>query len=310
MSWKWPDGPKHISQEHPEETDVQSRRASLIIFLSAFAAASLIASPGATAKDDLLHKGIQEYHARDYRNAAGHLGAALTTDFNNPVLHYYLANSYVNLNETKGAIREFRIAYALDPEGEVGKFSKQALAYLGAELTEVAAKKEPPPVQKPVPKVDPHLERALNTLDRQGDLAHRARIGEAKSVSDELSRKGDEALRTKRSDMMSRLPSWYKRLKDNQLPDDMARQLEILRREFDSRKSNSMDTGMREASELKRSAENLRGLLNEKPKSGATHLDPVGTNLYTRNYKHSAAGNKAAPGAAGSAGAAKTRSGP
>src|SRR5262249_42714207 len=61
------------------------------------------------------------------------LGAALNSDFNNPVLHYYMANSFLHLKQTEAAIREFRIAYALEPNKEVGKFSKDALATLGVD---------------------------------------------------------------------------------------------------------------------------------------------------------------------------------
>ncbi len=76
--------------------------------------------------------GISEYKAGDFANASGHLGAALSTDYNNPTLHYYLANSYIKLGQKDGAIREFRIAYALQPKGEIAQYSKQALSQLGA----------------------------------------------------------------------------------------------------------------------------------------------------------------------------------
>ncbi len=90
----------------------------------------------ACAGEDLIKQGIAEYNAGDFGNAAGHLGAALSTDFNNPVLHYYLGNSYVRLKQKDGAIREFRIAYALQPDAQVGQYSKDALALLGASVVE------------------------------------------------------------------------------------------------------------------------------------------------------------------------------
>jgi tetratricopeptide (TPR) repeat protein len=83
----------------------------------------------AGAAENFLTEGMTEYNAGDYANASGHLGAALNTEFNNPVLHYYMASCYVHLNQKEAAIREFRIAYALQPDGDAGKLSKTALKY-------------------------------------------------------------------------------------------------------------------------------------------------------------------------------------
>lgn len=236
----------------------------------------------ATPKE-LLKQGMQEYQAGDYANAAGHLGAALTTEFNNPVLHYFLANSYIKLNDKKSAIREFRIAYALDPEGEVGKFSKQALSYLGIDA-DVPEKKEAPVSYEK--KVDPRLEKTLQTLDKQAYGEADSRSNKSRITSEQIERKNSEALQNKRNDFISKLPPWYLHRNNNQLPSDISRQLEELRRDFETRKSTYLDSSMREATEIRKSADNLRDLLNEKPKPGKTHLDPVGTNLYTRNYRH------------------------
>lgn len=111
----------------------------------------------AHCENQFLTQGIQEYRAGNYQDAAGHLGAALTTDFNNAVLHYYLGSCYTKLNQKASAVREYRIAYALSPEEEVGKLSRQALAILGAESgsslpgakTDVASMFIIPPPPKP-----------------------------------------------------------------------------------------------------------------------------------------------------------------
>ncbi|MGH9549167.1 MAG: tetratricopeptide repeat protein, partial [Terriglobales bacterium] len=94
----------------------------------------------AGAQNAFLQQGIKEYNAGDYNNAAGHLGAALSTEFNNAILHYYLANTYVKLKQRDGAIREFRIAYALAPDQEVGKLSRTALTSMGAQAPDPSEK--------------------------------------------------------------------------------------------------------------------------------------------------------------------------
>jgi hypothetical protein len=103
-----------------------------------------LACLGAEAADagngGFLKQGMAEYNAGDYANASGHLGAALNTEFNNPVLHYYLASCYVHLNQKEAAVREFRIAFALQPDGDAGKLSKLALKYYGVDAGGDSAK--------------------------------------------------------------------------------------------------------------------------------------------------------------------------
>jgi len=124
------------------------------------------------AGEDLLKQGIAEYNSGDFGNAAGHLGAALSTDFNNPVLHYYLGNTYVRLKQRDGAIREFRIAYALQPDAKVGQYSKDALALLGASAVEGQALQPPSALSKTDllhQELDPILDRALSAIGNQGE---------------------------------------------------------------------------------------------------------------------------------------------
>src|SRR5690606_2862239 len=113
--------------------------------------------------------GIRAYNQGKYKDAIDKLGAAMHTDFNNAVLHYYMANSHVHLGQRDACIREFRIAYALEPDQEVGKLSKQALTTLGAgNFDEVTSSKprESTKIEIKIPK-DPHLEKALEALNRQ-----------------------------------------------------------------------------------------------------------------------------------------------
>jgi hypothetical protein len=81
-----------------------------------------------------MTKGVQDYKTGHYADAAKNLSAAVKSDFNDPILHYYLGSSYVRLQQKDAAIREFRIAFALQPDEEVGRLSKQALALLGVEM--------------------------------------------------------------------------------------------------------------------------------------------------------------------------------
>jgi tetratricopeptide (TPR) repeat protein len=96
-----------------------------VIVLNLGAGSALAASP-------FLEDGIKEYNAGHFQEAVGLFGQAQSAEFNNPVLHYYLANALSRMNQTKEAIKEYRIAIALQPEGQMATFCQQALRSLGA----------------------------------------------------------------------------------------------------------------------------------------------------------------------------------
>lgn len=104
------------------------------------------AAPEVKPKEDFLAKAQAEYRRREYDDAANDLGAALPDEFNNPVLHYYYANCMVHLRHKDAAIREYRIAYALQPIGTIGDYCKLCLDRFGidAEGKKSSEPKTPP----------------------------------------------------------------------------------------------------------------------------------------------------------------------
>lgn len=105
-----------------------------------------LTSPCYAEESDDMRLGEADYRNHDYNEAVGHLGAALPTEFNNANLHYHLANCMVHLHQKEAAIREYRIAYALQPTGKVGRYSKQCLHLFGIDaegkMVSKAASKE------------------------------------------------------------------------------------------------------------------------------------------------------------------------
>ena len=123
----------------------------------------------AEADNENVQKGIRAFHASDYKKAVSYLGMALSSEFNNPKVHYYLANSYVELGRNEAAIREFRIAHALSPESEIGKFSQKALNDLTGASTGVSTQKEDPKssqVTKSVSELEKHLSKTMKWTKR------------------------------------------------------------------------------------------------------------------------------------------------
>ena len=82
-------------------------------------------------KEAAFVRAMKLYRHRMWADAAEDFGAALPSEFNNPLLHYYYANCMVHLKHKEAAIREYRIAYALQPVGTIGQYCKLCLDKFG-----------------------------------------------------------------------------------------------------------------------------------------------------------------------------------
>lgn len=241
---------------------------------------------GALALSPAFKEGIEAYNQGDYKTANGKLGEALSQDFNNANLHYYMANTFVHLNQREAAVREFRIAYALEPEKEVGKLSKMALKYMGVEMNEGAeANKSKAPVLPAPPKVDANLQKAMSGLRSQVDKEREFNDRTASEAAGMASKNGADFYGKQRKDLMDALRS-LPRGRMSSLPQETLKQLESMRSQYESMGSRHLENAASRNRELQRTADNLQSLMNDKHKG--TKLSPTGTNLYIRNYQNEA----------------------
>lgn len=231
-----------------------------------------------------LVQGVELYKAGNYRESITKFCMALNSEFENAVLHYYMANAMVNIKQRESAIREFRIAYALSPRGEVGILSRQALSFLGADNYEdgvskvVAGKTKEKPKEPPV---DPVFSKTLQMLKKQADDAGL----ESKFMTpaeQEANRVLDENIKKSKAAAVDAI------LKAN--PDDIhipAEAVEHLNRakHLSSEKVRRAGHAYRKSGNIKDTADSLQTLLSEKDSKTAPRLVPHGTNLYIRNYK-------------------------
>jgi tetratricopeptide (TPR) repeat protein len=245
--------------------------------------------------DEKMNEGIGEFQAGKYEDALSLFQASLTNDFNNPKLHYYLASTYVHLNKRDAGIREYRIAYALDPDKEVGKLSKKALEMLGVEGESKPAEPTEAKGEKKAPS-DPALDRVTAQLQKQAEEARLAGKSSTDSLVSELEKRNQQNLDRTKKDMQADNSRWSRRgrLMQLPLPDDALKQLDSLKAMYENQKSTTQDQSNRHSDEMQKSAENLQGLLTEKGKAGSPKLIPQGTNLYIRNYQAEAQAAKAA----------------
>ena len=87
-----------------------------LIMLTCF---SLATVAPALAESPFLLQGIDAYNRGNYSDAMNFFGAAMGTDQNNAILHYYMANSLVQLKQKPDAIREYKLALELEPRGKM-----------------------------------------------------------------------------------------------------------------------------------------------------------------------------------------------
>ncbi|MBK9201283.1 MAG: hypothetical protein IPL73_02320 [Candidatus Obscuribacter sp.] len=241
----------------------------------------------AFALSPALKQGMEEYNQGEYKAAEGHLGQALASDFDNAVLHYYLANTYVHLNKKQDAIKEFRIAYALEPNKEVGKLSKVALGYLGVEEGESEKKEKEKEIPKTPPKPsNPHLDRAVSTLNDEVKRERERSLRTAGELASDAKSRSSTILGNKKQDILDGL-KYYRRGTQHQLPipPEVLQQLDGLRGIYDQQSQGHIDSANRRSAELQKTADNLQSLMSDKNAKAGAKLSPVGTNLYIRNYQ-------------------------
>ncbi len=261
--------------------------------ITAIMAAQLLVTQAAIASDKTelhnnphLKQGITLFKAGSYKDAIGEFGMALSTDFDNAILHYYLANTWVNLKQREAAIREFRIAYALTPKKDAGILSKQALAYMGADNYDDGTVKQPilekaKKEEKLPDPVDPIFEKTLQMLKRQAeDLGLDRKV--MSPEEQEWNRILDEQLKKGKNSLVDSL---LRASPDEvRLPPDAMEGLFRVRRLTNEKMRGSMNTVQRSGA-IKESAESLHTLLHERDSRSAPRLVPHGTSLYIRNYK-------------------------
>ncbi len=120
------------------------------VVITAIWFASNLLSTAAKAESAYLNRGIEAYNRGDYSDAMGMFGAAKATESDNATLHYYMANCLVKMGSKPDAIREYKMALAISPNGQLAQYCTAALRSLAA-LPTVPAATTPAPMAPPTP---------------------------------------------------------------------------------------------------------------------------------------------------------------
>jgi tetratricopeptide (TPR) repeat protein len=253
---------------------------SSVIFLSV---AWIPLSVNAESSTSLMKEAVADYRAGHFADASGNFYATLTKEFNNPMVHYYMASCYVHLEDAESAVREFRIAYALAPNTDIGYYSKTALKYFvfNADGTVVgAAKKEKKDSSAAATASTGLPSSTADVIQSQTQREKVSRLTQSAKLADEINKQGDETV-SKAVGGLSSDP----REREQQmlrLPDDVKSMLSNLRSEYDAKKKRQLDAGKLQADKLDESASNLQSLIDQHQSLQAD------SNLYVRRYKQDA----------------------
>lgn len=115
---------EHIFRKRTPADFIQSVATAAIL--------TLVCANRGIGESAYLNKGIESYNRGDYNDAMGMFGAAKATESDNPTLHYYMANCLVRLGAKADAIREYKMALAISPTGQIAKYCTEALQSLNA----------------------------------------------------------------------------------------------------------------------------------------------------------------------------------
>jgi tetratricopeptide (TPR) repeat protein len=133
--------------------------------------ALLLSQAPAFASNFLVRLAEKYYKLGEYQNAANVLALASADNPRNAYVHYMRANSLALLKQHAEAGEEYKIAFALDRSGLVGRYSKEGLAALLDEH-KAATPKLHPPVEVdtgPVPDDNVEMVEAKNRLSVRCD---------------------------------------------------------------------------------------------------------------------------------------------
>lgn len=147
-------------------------------------------APLALADSPLLKRGITAYNTGNFDRANEYLNKSRTSDFDNPMLHYYLGNTLMRLNKTSEALTEYNIAYTLNPKGQIANYCQSILARY---------KKGGNCTNKSEPIIDGHLSRSFSDINKQAQSSKLSQINRSKLYAEEHLKRSNSQVKAQRA---------------------------------------------------------------------------------------------------------------
>jgi tetratricopeptide (TPR) repeat protein len=250
-----------------------------------------------SAQNPYMEQALAAYNSGDFNTTLHYLNTAANSEFNNPLFHYYLADTLVHLGRHEEALKEYRIAYTLNPSSSVANYCKLALSRYGTG-TEPQIWHEKGEAKNSGP--DAQLVQSVSVIHKQTEDSKNIMIQGAHDRSTNALRSTDENIKTSQrqtqqmindlqAQSLSLDPGSARRAAAsiNAQSEEQQKGLTNLKRNTDRIASESMKDAVQRSLYVEQSATNLEQMMVAPHKAGDVVLDKNGTNLYVRNYSSS-----------------------
>jgi tetratricopeptide (TPR) repeat protein len=260
----------------------------------------------AQTSDPSITLGRSYFEAGNYAAAEDCFKRAAQMNFDSPEAHYWYATALAKRMKGPQAIKEYRACLALGPEPVLASYCTQALAAYHAPI--------PPGFIGTAPSKPASAHAApAATQDEQFDIQRRqasariddntaADIGRLKerdtqwqTTKEQEAAQAGERLREEGRRKVARMESEGYIGSHGELKQYTPQELNRVKEEYEHKAMYAQDVVQREAqsahqhmnerqSALSESAANLQNQMFQSPNGRSPSLQPLGTNLYVRNY--------------------------
>jgi tetratricopeptide (TPR) repeat protein len=247
-----------------------------------------ISQPQMSESESYFQDGINAYNSGNFTIALRYLSAATSSEFNNPLLHYYLANTLLELHRPDEAMRQYNMSYTLDPDSSVANYCKLAMSsYSSVTKVKDRVNSSPSALLQSVSQIHKQTE-SIKELSAQNSTQYAdSTMGNANKQIDHTEHQTASDLGQVEENAAGNQDHRTANLsarEAQQISRDAANKIRALKRESQLEAKNSMEQGMKNSLNVEESASNLERLMTEPQRAGSVTVKKEGTNLYIRNY--------------------------
>jgi hypothetical protein len=268
-------------------------------------------------EDANLARGLENYHKQQFLPAIRDLDLVCARDPRHSVAHYYLANCFLKIDDKQRAIEEYKLALNFSRDAKIVEYCRRALLTLCSADSRFEHGLERPvlagtTIKVPLPQTfdERHGNDALRRISQQAE-AERNRLEHKKILvtshasqrfiadAQKLRKEGEIVEQNMKSDVTIRpvVDGVNKRVVRYEFPnytneqiadkkawyENEAKRIEARGKQHAANISESL---VRQQRGLHESAESLRSQLMRTPSlADSTAIEPLGTNLFVRNYQ-------------------------
>jgi tetratricopeptide (TPR) repeat protein len=240
---------------------------------------------------------MKAYNSREYHRAAELFGMALKENDDNPIGHYYLANTYVKIKEFEKAAGEYKECYETTPDEKLAQYCLQAYNAIARKTGEVVideaarADKADAGLAPPVRSTFYAMKnQATGARDHHKDQLNQLIFQGKRQQEDEMIK-----LKEEESRLTEGVPKFYPRMGGQVENPDWEQQVKAATADVRNRIAQLQKDHKRRQAELEQVIKtkevalsglvrDLKTQMDHKNGHSIHRLSPYGTNIYVRRY--------------------------